>query len=76
MICDHCGKNEARLRLRPECYRKGNELFIIEDVPIICCRNCGQDYLTAETVHKLDAIRADPGKFEMRSVLVAQFPPA
>ena len=56
MICENCGKEGAEVRLSTKGYGKGDNLIVIEDVPIIHCRNCGQSYLTAQTTHKIEEI--------------------
>ena len=54
MICDICGKSEAKLRRVTRSYGKGDNLLVIEDVPTISCSSCGESYLTADTFHELD----------------------
>ena len=76
MICDFCGKEGAEVRHTTESLGKGDNLIVIEDVPIIHCRNCGQSYLTAETAHEIEAIRRNRKALEKRPVVVARFSPA
>jgi YgiT-type zinc finger domain-containing protein len=57
MICDICGKEGARVRHMARTYGKGDDLLVIENVPIISCPRCGESYLTAETARELDRIR-------------------
>ena len=76
MICDFCGKENAEVRLTTESLGKGDNLIIIEDVPIIHCRNCGQRYLTAQTAHEIETIRRNRKAHEKRQVVVARFSPA
>jgi len=73
MICDFCGKEGAYIRLTTESLGKGENLLVIEDVPIIHCRNCGQRYLTAETAHHIEAIRNDAKAIQRREVNVALY---
>ena len=76
MICDFCGKEGAEVRLTTESLGKGDNLIVIEDVPIIHCRTCGQSYLTAETAHEIETIRRNRKTLEKRPVVVARFSPA
>jgi len=76
MICDFCGKESAEVRLTTESLGKGDNLIVIEDVPIIHCRNCGQRYLTAQTAHEIEAIRCNRKAHKKRQVVVARFSPA
>ncbi len=73
MICDFCGKDAAEVGLTTESFGKGENLLVIEDVPIIHCRHCGESYLTAETAHEIEAIRRNRKKLETRPVVVTHF---
>lgn len=57
MICEICGKKGAHVRKVARTYGKGKNLLIIEDVPIISCPNCGESYLTAETLHEIERLK-------------------
>ncbi|MBA4312744.1 MAG: YgiT-type zinc finger domain-containing protein [Chlorobiaceae bacterium] len=74
MTCDICNKKGARLRHITKSYGKGSSLFIIENVPVISCPNCGESYLTAETLHELERIKLHRNKIAReREVPVAIF---
>ena len=76
MRCDNCGKEGAQVRLTTKSYGRGEDLLIIEDVPIIQCPHCHETYMTAETVHKLDDIRQNRQSWVARPVKVAHLTPA
>ncbi len=38
-------------------YGKGDSLLVIENIPVISCPNCGESYLTAETLHEIERIK-------------------
>ncbi len=57
MKCDICGKPGARQRHISRSYGKGESLLLIEDVPIIHCPNCGEGYLTAQTLKEIERIK-------------------
>ena len=57
MICDICGKNEAKIRQVTRSYGKGENLLVIEHIPVISCPNCGESYLTADTLHEIERIK-------------------
>ena len=57
MKCDICGKQGARQRYVSRSYGKGDSLLVIEDVPIIQCPNCGEGYLTAQTLQEIERIK-------------------
>jgi hypothetical protein len=55
-------------------YGSGRDLLVIENVPVIVCPHCGESYLTAETLHELERIRAHRAELAVRrSVAVASF---
>ena len=59
MICDVCGQGNARIRYLSRSYGKGKTLLVIENVPVISCPDCGESYLTAETLHQIDRIKRE-----------------
>ena len=74
MMCDICGKEGARIRHVPRSYGKGKNLLVIENVPVVSCRHCGEDYLTADTLHEIERIRLHRKSVALpRRVSVANF---
>jgi YgiT-type zinc finger domain-containing protein len=74
MICDICGQQGARVRHVPRSYGKGEDLLVIENVPVVSCSNCGESYLTAETLHELERNKLHRKSFvQERPVSVAVF---
>ncbi len=74
MICEICGKKGARVRRIAETFGKGEDLLIIENVPMITCSDCGESYFTAETLHEIERIRLYRKDFAVeRSVEIAKF---
>ena len=57
MICDYCGRDGARTRYIPRTYGRGNNLLVIENVPVVSCPHCGESYSSAETLHQIDQIK-------------------
>ena len=58
MQCDICGKEGAQVRRVTRTYGKGKNLLVIENVPVVSCPNCGESYLTAETLHAIARIKS------------------
>lgn len=57
-------------------YGKGANLLVIENVPVISCPNCGESYLTAQTLHAIDQIKRErQQRTHTRLVAVADFAP-
>jgi YgiT-type zinc finger domain-containing protein len=72
-ICDVCGQGQARIRYTTRAYGKGDDVLLIENVPVIHCPDCGESYLTAETLHKIDQIKRERKRFTVeRPVEVAR----
>jgi YgiT-type zinc finger domain-containing protein len=74
MICDICGKEGARIRYVTRNYGKGENLLVIENIPIVSCPNCGERYFTAETLHEIERIKLHKQSFaHKRPVAIAEF---
>ena len=74
MVCDICGKKGAHIRRVTRSYGKGKNLLVIQNVPVVSCPQCGESYLSAETLHELERIRLHRKTFAVRrSVAVADF---
>ncbi|MEW5830647.1 MAG: type II toxin-antitoxin system MqsA family antitoxin [Chloroflexota bacterium] len=74
MKCDICGKKGAEVRYMTRSYGKGANLLIIENVPVVVCPNCGESYLTAETLHEIERIKLHRKNLaKLRSIPVAEF---
>ncbi|HEX6385095.1 MAG TPA: type II toxin-antitoxin system MqsA family antitoxin [Anaerolineae bacterium] len=74
LVCDICGKEGAKIRYVSRSYGKGENLLVIENVPVISCPHCGESYLTAETLHAIERIKQHRQSLaEPRSVPVAVF---
>ncbi len=74
MVCDICGKTSARLRHVTRSYGKGDDLLIIQNVPVVSCSSCGESYLTAETMHTLDRLKRERATRAVKKpVAVADF---
>jgi YgiT-type zinc finger domain-containing protein len=74
MVCDVCGKDGARIRRVTETYGKGDDLLVIENVPLVVCPHCGESYFTADTLYEIERIRLHRKSFAVeRPVKVAKF---
>lgn len=58
IICSLCGQPTVREVRRTKIVGKGERQVIVENVPMISCRNCGHDYFSIAVAKKLDQIRA------------------
>jgi len=74
MVCDLCGKEGATIRRVSRSYGKGENLIVIENIPLVSCPNCGESYFTADTLHELERIKIHRQNIaEKRLVAVVEF---
>ena len=72
--CDICGKPGVLRRRLSRTYGKGATLLVVENVPIVACPNCGESYMTAETLHEIERIKLHRRSLaKPRSVAVVSF---
>ncbi len=57
MICGICGQEGARIRRVSRSHGKGERLLVIKNVPVVSCHHCGENYLSAETLHEIERIK-------------------
>ena len=74
IVCDICGVKAARLVNRPQVLGRGKQMMLVDNVPVIACKNCGESYMTGATIHELDSIRSNQKtKTAKRKIDVAEF---
>ena len=74
MVCDICSKEGVRIRRVTRSYGKEENLLVIVNVPVVSCPNCGEGYLTAETLHEIERIKLHRQNFAVkRPVSVVNF---
>jgi YgiT-type zinc finger domain-containing protein len=74
VTCDVCGKKGARVRRVTRSYSKGKQEFLIRGIPVVGCPNCGESYLTAETLREVERIKLHHNQLTVKqTVPVAQF---
>ena len=74
MKCDVCGKEGAVIKKATRSFGRGNNLVIVEDVPVVHCGSCHESYVTAGTARELDRIRKNRRSLgKAKRVLVASF---
>lgn len=72
MVCEICGKEGARIRHVSRSYGKGPTLLVIENIPVVTCPECGESYMTAETLHAIELIKSHRATLtQQRNVSVA-----
>lgn len=72
--CANCEVGHAQLKFVTRSYGKGEDLLVIEGIPMWSCATCGLSYFTAQTMHEVERIKAlRKSVAETRSVPVAVF---
>jgi len=54
--CPVCGE-PAQIKRVAKAFGRGDGLLVIEDIPLIVCRNCHEQYIAAETLHEIEQLR-------------------
>ncbi len=57
MTCSNCGQPTVRIRRSTRAFGKGENIMMIENVPVISCRNCGMDFISAATLEQIEQLR-------------------
>ncbi len=74
MRCDICGAQAAAIKKMTKSFGRGDNLVVIENIPIVHCSRCHESYLTADTARALDRIRKNRRSLgKAKRVLVASF---
>jgi YgiT-type zinc finger domain-containing protein len=74
MKCDLCNEEGVHIHMMTRSYGKGENLLVIENIPVMTCQHCGESYLTAETLHEIERIKLHRQSFAItRPVSVAGF---
>jgi YgiT-type zinc finger domain-containing protein len=55
--CAVCGRPGVISRRLTKTFGKGASLLVVENVPVIACPNCGESYMTAETLHEIERLK-------------------
>ena len=72
--CDICRTEGVNIRRVSRTYGKGEDLLVIENIPVISCSHCGESYLTAGTLREIERIKRNQKNLAIaRFVEVAKF---
>ncbi|GEM_PF-1277941 len=73
-VCSFCSQIAAYEVTRPQVFKRGDHLLVVEDVPTMVCDSCGETYFTGETIDGLERILGNENELAVtRPVQVAQF---
>lgn len=57
MTCDVCGHDGAKTKYVSRSYGKGEDMVVIDHIPVVVCPKCGESYMTAETMHEIQRLK-------------------
>lgn len=69
--CPVCGE-PAHIKRITKAFGRGDSLLVIEDIPLIVCRNCHEQYLAAETLHEIEQLR-ERQQHQARMIQIERF---
>ena len=55
ITCPVCGERAETKRIS-KAFGHGNSLLVIEDIPMIVCRTCHEQYIASETLHEIEKL--------------------
>jgi YgiT-type zinc finger domain-containing protein len=73
MICGNCGKATAYIRRGPQAFGQGDDLLVIQNVPVITCGECGAEFFSSLTSHQIDRLSANLSAIPLHQVHLATF---
>ena len=74
MICDHCGEPNAQVHITTETFGKDEDLFLIENIPMVFCSSCRERYFTAATLRKIESLKAERDQIAVsRPIKIVRF---
>jgi YgiT-type zinc finger domain-containing protein len=73
MTCPNCGQDGAYIRRSTIAFGDGDELLVVENVPLVTCRECGMDLYSAVTLHQIERLEAHLADLPHRSIPFATF---
>jgi YgiT-type zinc finger domain-containing protein len=66
MTCDCCGQDNARVKKINQSFGRGDEIIVIEKIPLVVCSHCGESYFTADTLQELERLKLHKSNVEAR----------
>jgi len=73
MICGNCGEPTAYISRSTRAFGEGDDLIVVENVPVIACRECGAEFLSILTFGQIERLHNNRSHIPTRPVPVATF---
>lgn len=65
--CPVCGE-PAQIKRVAKAFGRGDSLLVIEDIPVMVCRSCHEQYIAAEILQDIEQLRERPHQARMVQV--------
>ena len=70
-VCVACGSSQLKRRVVSRSYgRNESDLMIIDDLPIDTCASCGESYISAKTLKKIEDLKKRRSKLALMAIPV------
>ena len=66
-----CG-GPAQIKPVAKAFGRGDNLLVIENIPLVVCKNCHAQYIAAEALHEIEQLR-ERGQHQVRVIHVERF---
>jgi YgiT-type zinc finger domain-containing protein len=73
MTCPNCGQDGAYIHRSTRAFGKGDRLLVVENVPVVTCRECAMELYSAVTLGQIERLEAQLADLPRRSIPFATF---
>jgi len=68
ITCDCCGETGVMLKHITRSFGKGDQVVVIDGIPLQVCPHCGESYFTADTLQEIERLRMHRAGLTARSM--------
>ena len=68
ITCDCCGETGVMLKHITRSFGKGDQVVVIDAIPLHVCPHCGESYFTADTLQEIERLRMHRAALTARSM--------
>ncbi len=73
MKCGNCGEPTAYISRSTRAFGEGDNLIVVENMPVIACHECGAEFLSIITFGQIEQLHNNRSNIPTRPVPVATF---
>ncbi len=71
--CDCCGRDGVIVKRISRSFGRGDNLFVVDDIPLFACPHCGESYFSASTLQELERIKTHRHGAALRQAPVFEY---